>query len=115
MGCFHHARSRQRQSADHELDRQPAVVPHCGFINGLPQAIMFTSNLYDEAAPLRVALAYECVTKVAYEASEPGQPDIRVALAADRKSLLELVLWLLPHKKNIPRPTSNLRALNILH
>jgi aspartyl-tRNA(Asn)/glutamyl-tRNA(Gln) amidotransferase subunit A len=34
----------------------------CGFINGLPQAIMFTGGLYDEAAPLRVAMAYEQAT-----------------------------------------------------
>ena len=41
----------------------PAVVTPCGFINNLPQAIMFTGNLYDEASPLRVALAYERATK----------------------------------------------------
>src|SRR5262245_26372960 len=45
------------------LTGQPAVVTPCGFINNLPQAIMFTGNLYDEAAPLRVALAYERATK----------------------------------------------------
>jgi Asp-tRNA(Asn)/Glu-tRNA(Gln) amidotransferase A subunit family amidase len=45
------------------LTGHPAVVTPCGFINGLPQAIMFTGNLYDEAAPLRVALAYERATK----------------------------------------------------
>ncbi len=45
------------------LTGHPAVVVPCGFINNLPQAIMFTGNLYDEAAPLRVALAYERATK----------------------------------------------------
>jgi Asp-tRNA(Asn)/Glu-tRNA(Gln) amidotransferase A subunit family amidase len=45
------------------LTGHPAVVTPCGFINNLPQGIMFTGNLYDEAAPLRVALAYERATK----------------------------------------------------
>ncbi|MGH9850988.1 MAG: amidase [Blastocatellia bacterium] len=45
------------------LTGHPAVVTPCGFINNLPQAIMFTGNLYDEAAPLRVALAFERATK----------------------------------------------------
>lgn len=45
------------------LTGHPAVVTPCGFINDLPQSIMFTGNLYDEAAPLRVALAYEQATK----------------------------------------------------
>lgn len=45
------------------LTGHPAVVTKCGFINNLPQAIMFTGNLYDEAAPLRVALAYEQATE----------------------------------------------------
>ncbi len=45
------------------LTGHPAVVTPCGFINNLPQAIMFTGNLYDEAAALRVALAYERATK----------------------------------------------------
>jgi Asp-tRNA(Asn)/Glu-tRNA(Gln) amidotransferase A subunit family amidase len=45
------------------LTGHPAVVAPCGFINGLPQAIMFTGGLYDEAAPLRVALAFERATK----------------------------------------------------
>ncbi len=45
------------------LTGHPAVVTPCGFVGGLPQAIMFTGNLYDEAAPLRVALAYERATK----------------------------------------------------
>jgi Asp-tRNA(Asn)/Glu-tRNA(Gln) amidotransferase A subunit family amidase len=45
------------------LTGHPAVVAPCGFINNLPRAIMFTGNLYDEAAPLRVALAFERATK----------------------------------------------------
>lgn len=44
------------------LTGHPAVVTPCGFINKLPQAIMFTGNLYDEASPLRVALAYQQAT-----------------------------------------------------
>ncbi|MEP7270528.1 MAG: amidase [Acidobacteriota bacterium] len=45
------------------LTGHPAVVLPSGFINGLPQAIMFTGGLYDEGAPLRVALAYERATE----------------------------------------------------
>jgi Asp-tRNA(Asn)/Glu-tRNA(Gln) amidotransferase A subunit family amidase len=44
------------------LTGHPAVVTPCGFINDLPQALMFTGGLYDEAAPLRVALAFERAT-----------------------------------------------------
>lgn len=44
------------------LTGHPAVCMPCGFINNLPQAIMFTGGLYDEAAPLRVALAFEQTT-----------------------------------------------------
>jgi Asp-tRNA(Asn)/Glu-tRNA(Gln) amidotransferase A subunit family amidase len=45
------------------LTGHPAVVLPCGFINKLPQAVMFTGNLYDEAALLRVALAFERATQ----------------------------------------------------
>jgi Asp-tRNA(Asn)/Glu-tRNA(Gln) amidotransferase A subunit family amidase len=45
------------------LTGHPAAVVPCGFIDNLPQAIMFTGNLYDEAAPARVALAYERATR----------------------------------------------------
>jgi Asp-tRNA(Asn)/Glu-tRNA(Gln) amidotransferase A subunit family amidase len=45
------------------LTGHPAVVTPCGLINDLPQAIMFTGGLYEEAAPLRVALAFERATK----------------------------------------------------
>jgi Asp-tRNA(Asn)/Glu-tRNA(Gln) amidotransferase A subunit family amidase len=45
------------------LTGHPAVAVPCGFPKGLPQSIMFTGGLYDEAAPLRVALAYERATQ----------------------------------------------------
>ncbi|HEY3028123.1 MAG TPA: amidase [Pyrinomonadaceae bacterium] len=45
------------------LTGHPAVCMPCGFINKLPQAIMFTGRLYDEGAPLRVALAFERATQ----------------------------------------------------
>ena len=48
------------------LTGHPAVCVPCGFITAspnLPQAIMFTGGLYDEASPLRVALAFEQATK----------------------------------------------------
>lgn len=41
------------------LTGHPAVAVPCGFPKGLPQSIMFTGRLYDEGAPLRVALAYQ--------------------------------------------------------
>jgi len=44
------------------LTGHPAVAMPCGFPKGLPQSIMFTGGLYDEGAPLRVALAYERAT-----------------------------------------------------
>jgi Asp-tRNA(Asn)/Glu-tRNA(Gln) amidotransferase A subunit family amidase len=40
----------------------PAVVTPCGFVGGRPQALMFTSGLYDEAAALQAALAFEDAT-----------------------------------------------------
>jgi len=45
------------------LTGHPAVAVPCGFIKGLPQSIMFTGRLYEEGAPLRVALAFEQTTK----------------------------------------------------
>ena len=45
------------------LTGHPAVVMPCGFVNDLPAAIMFTGGVYDEVAPLRVALAFERATK----------------------------------------------------
>src|SRR5205814_8466909 len=44
------------------LTGHPAVVTPCGFVNGLPLAIMFTGGVYDEVSPLRVALAFERAT-----------------------------------------------------
>jgi len=44
------------------LTGHPAVCVPCGFLNGMPQSIMFTGGLYDEGAPLRVALAFERAT-----------------------------------------------------
>src|SRR5438270_8331069 len=47
------------------LTGQPAVCVPCRFTGtpSLPRAIMFTGGLYDEAAPLRVGLAFEQATK----------------------------------------------------
>src|ERR1044071_9694473 len=45
------------------LTGHPAAVLPCGFVNDLPVAIMFTGGVYDEVAPLRVALAYERATQ----------------------------------------------------
>ena len=45
------------------LTGHPAVCVPCGFVKGLPQSIMFTGGLYDEGAPLRVALAFERATQ----------------------------------------------------
>jgi len=45
------------------LTGHPAACLKCGFVDGLPQALMITGRLYDEAAVLRVALAYERATK----------------------------------------------------
>ena len=41
------------------LTGHPAVCLKNGFVDGLPQALMITGRLYDEATVLRVALAYE--------------------------------------------------------
>ncbi|HZE69475.1 MAG TPA: amidase [Pyrinomonadaceae bacterium] len=56
------------------LTGHPAVCVPCGFINNLPMAIMFTGAVYDEAAPLRVALAFERATK--WHAMHP--PEFRI-------------------------------------
>jgi Asp-tRNA(Asn)/Glu-tRNA(Gln) amidotransferase A subunit family amidase len=45
------------------LTGHPAVCVPCGFPKGLPQSLMFTGGLYDEGAPLRVALAFEKATQ----------------------------------------------------
>ena len=45
------------------LTGHPALCLKSGFVAGLPQALMITGRLYDEASVLRVALAYERATK----------------------------------------------------
>jgi aspartyl-tRNA(Asn)/glutamyl-tRNA(Gln) amidotransferase subunit A len=45
------------------LTGNPQVVMKCGFVNNLPRSIGFLGRIYDEGAPLRVALAYEQVTE----------------------------------------------------
>ena len=45
------------------LTGHPSVAVPCGFVGPLPQSILFTGGLYDEGAPLRVALAYEQATQ----------------------------------------------------
>ncbi|HMB81656.1 MAG TPA: amidase, partial [Vicinamibacterales bacterium] len=45
------------------LTGHPAACLKAGFVDGLPQALMITGRLYDEASILRVALAYERATK----------------------------------------------------
>jgi Asp-tRNA(Asn)/Glu-tRNA(Gln) amidotransferase A subunit family amidase len=45
------------------LTGHPAICVPCGFVNDRPIAIMFTGGVYDEVAPLRVALAFERATK----------------------------------------------------
>ena len=45
------------------LTGHPQIAVPCGFVNGLPSSIVFTGQLYQEGAPLRLALAYERATK----------------------------------------------------
>jgi hypothetical protein len=55
---------------DVPLDTEPAISFHpiappaapCGFVHGLPSGILFTGHLYQEGAPMRVALALERAT-----------------------------------------------------
>jgi Asp-tRNA(Asn)/Glu-tRNA(Gln) amidotransferase A subunit family amidase len=44
------------------LTGNPAICVPCGFANNRPVAMMFTGGVYDEVAPLRVALAFERAT-----------------------------------------------------
>jgi len=53
---------RSRSLLITNLTGHPAVVTPCGFVGGRPQALMFTSGLYDEAAALQAALAFEDAT-----------------------------------------------------
>jgi len=45
------------------LTGNPQVVMKCGFVNNMPRSIGFLGRIYDEGAPLRVALAYEQATE----------------------------------------------------
>jgi Asp-tRNA(Asn)/Glu-tRNA(Gln) amidotransferase A subunit family amidase len=44
------------------LTGHPEVAVPCGFVDGMPRTLGFYGRLYDEGAPLRVALAYEQAT-----------------------------------------------------
>ena len=44
------------------LTGNPQVVVPCGFVEGIPQGLLFTGRLFDEGAPMRLALAYEQAT-----------------------------------------------------
>jgi Asp-tRNA(Asn)/Glu-tRNA(Gln) amidotransferase A subunit family amidase len=44
------------------LTGHPQVVVPCGFIDGLPQGLLFTGRLFDEGTPMRLAYAYEQAT-----------------------------------------------------
>jgi Asp-tRNA(Asn)/Glu-tRNA(Gln) amidotransferase A subunit family amidase len=44
------------------LTGNPQCVVPCGFIDGLPQGLLFTGRLFDESAPMRLAFAYEQAT-----------------------------------------------------
>jgi Asp-tRNA(Asn)/Glu-tRNA(Gln) amidotransferase A subunit family amidase len=41
------------------LTGHPQVVVPCGFLDGLPQGLLFTGRLFQEGAPMRLAYAYE--------------------------------------------------------
>ena len=45
------------------LTGHPQICVPCGFINDLPQAILFTGRLYEEGKPVRVAMEYQHRTK----------------------------------------------------
>jgi hypothetical protein len=55
------------------LTGHPAACLKAGFVDGLPQALMITGRLYEEATVLRVALAYERATK--WHAMNPALDD----------------------------------------
>jgi Asp-tRNA(Asn)/Glu-tRNA(Gln) amidotransferase A subunit family amidase len=44
------------------LTGHPQVVVPCGFSDGLPQGLLFTSRLFEEGAAMRLAYAYELAT-----------------------------------------------------
>lgn len=45
------------------LTGHPQCVVPCGFIEGLPQGLLFTGRLWEEGTPIRVAYAYEQATE----------------------------------------------------
>jgi Asp-tRNA(Asn)/Glu-tRNA(Gln) amidotransferase A subunit family amidase len=45
------------------LTGHPQIVIPCGFVNKLPQGLVFSGKLYEEGAPMRVALAFEQATE----------------------------------------------------
>jgi Asp-tRNA(Asn)/Glu-tRNA(Gln) amidotransferase A subunit family amidase len=45
------------------LTGHPQIVTPCGFVNGLPQGLVFTGKLYEEGVPMRVAMTFEQATK----------------------------------------------------
>ncbi len=45
------------------LTGHPQSVVPCGFVEGLPQGLLFTSRLFEEGACMRVAYAYEQATE----------------------------------------------------
>jgi Asp-tRNA(Asn)/Glu-tRNA(Gln) amidotransferase A subunit family amidase len=45
------------------LTGHPAIALRCGFVDNMPQSIMVTGRLYDEATVCRVALAFEQATE----------------------------------------------------
>jgi Asp-tRNA(Asn)/Glu-tRNA(Gln) amidotransferase A subunit family amidase len=44
------------------LTGHPQVVVPCGFVDGLPQGLLFTSRLFEEGTAMRLARAYEQTT-----------------------------------------------------
>lgn len=45
------------------LTGHPAIAVKCGFVNNLPQTLMVTGRLYEEATICRIAMAYEQATE----------------------------------------------------
>jgi Asp-tRNA(Asn)/Glu-tRNA(Gln) amidotransferase A subunit family amidase len=44
------------------LTGHPQVVVPCGFVDGLPQGLLFTGRLFEEGTAMRLAYAYEQTT-----------------------------------------------------
>jgi len=65
------------------LTGHPAACLKAGFVDGLPQALMITGRLYDEATVLRVALAYERATK--WHTMNPPLEEKKAAAAVARQ------------------------------